>query len=122
MPFSVNHAECEYAAGEIITNTIEGYYSIFKRGMKGIYQHCTDKHLHRYLAEFDFRYSYRVKLGIDDATRTLLAIKGAEGKRLTYRRTRSQASQAGATRAARLAALRARRAATRIGADPRFSR
>jgi hypothetical protein len=56
--------------------------------MKGVYQHCSEKHLHRYLAEFDFRYSNRVKLGVDDTERTTRAIKGAEGKRLTYRRPR----------------------------------
>jgi len=86
----VNHSAKEYVRGVAHTNTVEGYYSIFKRGMKGVYQHCGEKHLHRYLAEFDFRYSYRVKLGYDDATRTELAIKGAEGKRLTYKISRSQ--------------------------------
>jgi transposase-like protein len=69
----------------ITTNTVEGYYSIFKRGMKGVYQHCKEKHLHRYLSEFDFRYSNRVALGIHDGERADLAIKGAAGKRLTYR-------------------------------------
>jgi transposase-like protein len=69
----------------ITTNTVEGYYSIFKRGMKGVYQHCSEKHLHRYLSEFDFRYSNRVALGIHDGERADLAIKGAAGKRLTYR-------------------------------------
>jgi hypothetical protein len=69
----------------ITTNTVEGYYSIFKRGMKGIYQHCSEKHLHRYLSEFDFRYSNRVALGINDGERADLAVKGAAGKRLTYR-------------------------------------
>ena len=68
---------------------VEGYFSVFKRGMKGVYQHCSEKHLHRYLAEFDFRYSNRTKLGIEDNERTIRAIKGAEGKRLTYRRPRS---------------------------------
>jgi transposase-like protein len=69
----------------ITTNTVEGYYSIFKRGMKGVYQHCAEKHLHRYLSEFDFRYSNRSALGINDGERRTLAIKGAAGKRLTYR-------------------------------------
>jgi hypothetical protein len=64
---------------------VEGYYSIFKRGMKGVYQHCAEKHLHRYLSEFDFRYSNRVALGVNDGERRTLAIKGAAGKRLTYR-------------------------------------
>jgi transposase-like protein len=69
----------------ITTNTVEGYYSIFKRGMKGIYQHCSEKHLHRYLSEFDFRYSNRIALGVDDQDRAEKAIRGATGKRLTYR-------------------------------------
>jgi hypothetical protein len=72
----------------IHTNTVESYFSIFKRGMKGVYQHCSEKHLHRYLAEFDFRYSNRIKLGVDDATRADIALKGIIGKRLTYRTTR----------------------------------
>jgi transposase-like protein len=88
---AVKHSEDEYVRDEgdkvISTNTVEGYYSIFKRGMKGIYQHCSEKHLHRYLAEFDFRYSNRVRLGIDDVERTERAVKGVVGKRLTYRTT-----------------------------------
>ena len=71
---------------KINTNTVEGFYSIFKRGMKGVYQHCGEKHLHRYLAEFDFRYSNRVALGIDDAERAGKIVEGAKGKRLMYRR------------------------------------
>ena len=82
---TVNHSKNEYVRGEVHTNTVEGYYSIFKRGMKGVYQHCSEKHLHRYLSEFDFRYSNRVALGIHDGERADLAIKGAAGKRLTYR-------------------------------------
>jgi transposase-like protein len=82
---TVNHSGKEYARGDVTTNSVEGYFSIFKRGMKGIYQHCGEKHLHRYLAEFDFRYNHRVALGIGDIDRTLAAIKGAEGKRLLYR-------------------------------------
>jgi len=83
---AVNHQIDEYVRGHVTTNTVEGYYSIFKRGMKGVYQHCSEKHLHRYLSEFDFRYSNRVALGIDDAARADRALKGASGKRLTYRR------------------------------------
>ncbi len=82
---TVNHSQEEYVRGHVHTNTVEGYYSIFKRGMKGIYQHCAEKHLHRYLAEFDFRYSNRVRLGVDDTERTERAVKGIVGKRLTYR-------------------------------------
>jgi hypothetical protein len=77
-----------YESGKLIsTNTVEGYYSVFKRGMVGVYQHCAEKHLHRYLAEFDFRYSNRIALGIDDEARADRAITGAKGKRLTYRTT-----------------------------------
>jgi transposase-like protein len=78
---TVNHAAKEYARGDVTTNTVEGYFSIFKRGMKGVYQHCKEKHLHRYLAEFDFRYNTRK---ITDMERTVAAVRGGEGKRLTY--------------------------------------
>jgi len=79
---TVVHSAKEYARGDVHTNTVEGYFSIFKRGMRGVYQHCSEKHLHRYLAEFDFRYNARK---ITDGERAALAVKGAEGKRLTYR-------------------------------------
>jgi transposase-like protein len=82
----VTHSVGEYVRGETHTNTIEGYFSIFKRGMKGVYQHCSEKHLHRYLAEFDFRYSNRVALGTNDEMRAGKALSGIGGKRLTYRR------------------------------------
>lgn len=84
---TVNHSHKEYARGDVTTNSVEGYFSIFKRGMKGVYQHCAEKHLHRYLSEYDFRYNYRVKLGYNDGERADLAIKGATGKRLTYRQS-----------------------------------
>ncbi|EAQ37065.1 ISSpo8, transposase [Nitrobacter sp. Nb-311A] len=90
---SVNHKEEEYVRGNVSTNTVEGYYSIFKRGMKGVYQHCSEKHLHRYLAEFDFRYSNRIALGVDDQDRADEAIRGMVGKRLTYRVTDSAAAR-----------------------------
>jgi transposase-like protein len=83
----VSHSAGEYVrkgAHAIHTNTIEGYFSIFKRGMRGIYQHCQKKHLHRYLAEFDFRYSNRAALGCNDADRADALLKGIVGKRLTY--------------------------------------
>lgn len=87
---TVVHSKDEYVRYEgaktIHTNTVEGFYSIFKRGMKGAYQHCAEHHLHRYLAEFDFRYSNRITLGVDDGTRAFIALRGAAGKRLTYRR------------------------------------
>jgi transposase-like protein len=85
---TVMHAGKEYVRGDAHTNTVEGFFSIFKRGMVGVYQHCGDRHLQRYLNEFDFRYSNRVALGVDDVLRTMRAIKGAEGKRLTYRQPR----------------------------------
>jgi transposase-like protein len=69
----------------IHTNTVENYFSVFKRGMRGTYQHCKEKHLHRYLAEFDFRYNTRSALGYNDEDRAVLAVRGGEGKRLTYR-------------------------------------
>ena len=89
---AVNHSADEYARGDVTTNTVEGFFSIFKRGMVGVYQHCGEQHLQRYLDEFDFRYSNRVALGVDDAERTTRAIKGAEGKRLTYRQPRKRAN------------------------------
>jgi transposase-like protein len=81
---SVNHHEEEYGRGIVHTNTVENFYSVFKRGMKGVYQHCSEKHLHRYIGEFDFRYSNRIRLGVDDVERTERAIMGIVGKRLTY--------------------------------------
>jgi hypothetical protein len=84
----VHHTAKEYVRGDVHTNTAEGYLSIFKRGMRGIYQHCSEKHLHRYLAEYDHRYNYRVALGFSDIDRTKAAIKGVAGKRLMYRQPR----------------------------------
>ena len=96
---SVAHARDEYVSRTdpmVHTNTVEGFYSIFKRGMKGVYQHCSKKHLHRYAAEFDFRYSNRVALGVDDQERAVRALQGVVGRRLTYRSTneRTQGAQA----------------------------
>jgi transposase-like protein len=85
---TVKHSGREYVRDDVHTNTAEGYFSIFKRGMKGVYQHCGEKHLHRYLAEYDFRYNHREALGFDDGERTARAIKGAAGKRLTYQQPR----------------------------------
>ena len=82
---TVNHSIEEYVRGDVTTNTVEGFFSVFKKGMRGVYQHCQEKHLHRYLAEFDFRYNHRVANGTDDMTRTATALKGAKGKRLLYR-------------------------------------
>ncbi len=83
----VRHGTGEYGRGVVHTNTVEGFYSVFKRGMKGVYQHCKAKHLHRYVAEFDFRYNNRIKLGVNDQERTRNALRGIVGKRLTYRGT-----------------------------------
>lgn len=86
---SVNHAAGEYVSKSdptAHTNTVEGFFGIFKRGMRGIYQHCGSQHLHRYLSEFDFRYSNRSALGVNDAERALRAVRGAIGRRLMYKR------------------------------------
>lgn len=100
-PFA-DHGRTTHSRGEYVsrqdrtvhTQTVEGFYSIFKRGMRGVYQHCSKKHLHRYAAEFDFRYSYRVALGVDDTARAVRALEGAVGKRLTYRGGANQRPQA----------------------------
>ena len=81
----VHHQVKEYVRDDAHVNTLEGYFSIFKRGMKGVYQHCAEKHLHRYLAEFDFRYNNRIARGIDDTERAENALAGLKGKRLYYR-------------------------------------
>jgi hypothetical protein len=81
---SVNHAIGEYVRGDIHTNTIEGYFSIMKRGIHGTYHHVSQQHLKRYLAEFDFRYNERSALGVKDAERMAKSVKGIVGKRLTY--------------------------------------
>lgn len=81
----VTHGTGEYVRGDVHTNTLEGFY-VFKRGMKGIYQHCGENHLHRYVAEFDFRYNARTAIGIDGAERAAMIVRGATGKRLMYRR------------------------------------
>jgi len=88
---SVNHSIGEYVRGDVSTNTVEGYFSILKRGITGVYHHVSGQHLKRYVAEFDFRYNNRVALGIDDFTRTVAALGGIKGKRLMY----SQASDRG---------------------------
>lgn len=82
---TVNHSIEEYARDDVTTNTVEGFFSVFKRGMRGTYQHCKSRHLPRYLAEFDFRYNHRAALEISDTMRTEAAVRGIIGKRLTYR-------------------------------------
>ena len=91
----VDHAKGEYVqrANPLIhTNTIEGFFGIFKRGMVGPYQHCGSQHLQHYMREFDFRYSYRAANGVDDDMRAEIALRGIAGKRLTYRRIGSLAA------------------------------
>jgi len=81
---TTKHSAGEYVRGGVHSNTVENYFSVFKRGMKGTYQHCAEKHLHRYLAEFDFRYNNRIGLGVNDTERASNALMGVVGKRLTY--------------------------------------
>lgn len=81
----VDHGADEYVRGKVHSNTVEGYFSILKRGITGIYHHVSEQHLHRYLAEFDFRYSNRIAVGVDDQSRADRALRGTVGKRLTYR-------------------------------------
>jgi transposase-like protein len=84
---AVNHSKYEYVRmsdRRVHTNTVEGFFSIFKRGMSGVYQHCAHHHLNRYLAEFDFRYSERARLGVNDVQRADKLLKGVVGKRLMY--------------------------------------
>jgi transposase-like protein len=92
---TVNHSIKEYVRGDAHTNTVEGYFSIFKRGVYGVYHHVSEQHLKRYLCEFDFRYNERIALGVSDQERAAKAIKGAAGRRLTYRQPRG-AEQASA--------------------------
>jgi transposase-like protein len=82
----VKHSQDEYVRGDAHTNTAESFFSILKRGIYGVYQHVSPYHLHRYTAEFDFRFNHREKLGFDDEMREVQALKGISGKRLTYRR------------------------------------
>lgn len=82
---TVKHSVGEYARGDVHTNSAEGFFGVFKKGMKGVYQHCSEKHLSRYVDEFGFRHNTRSKLGFNDGDRAALAIRGAAGKRLTYR-------------------------------------
>ena len=92
---TVNHSIKEYVRGDAHTNTVEVYFSIFKRGIYGVYHHISEQHLKRYLCEFDFRYNERIALGVSDQERAAKAIKGAAGRRLTYRQPRG-AEQASA--------------------------
>jgi transposase-like protein len=89
---AVDHSKGEYVRGDVHTNSLEGFFSILKRGLIGTYQRVSEDHLHRYLAEFDFRMNTREKLGIDDTLRAAVALKAGKGKRLTYRTTDSKAA------------------------------
>jgi hypothetical protein len=86
----VLHTAREYARGKgddlVTTNSVEGFFGVLKRGMTGVYQHCGEQHFQRYINEFTFRYNNRSRLGVEDDARALIALRGAEGKRLTYRR------------------------------------
>ena len=82
---TVKHSAKEYARGDVHTNSAEGFFGVFKKGMTGVYQHCGEKYLSRYLTEFEFRHNTRAKLGVNDGERAALALKGAAGKRLTLR-------------------------------------
>jgi transposase-like protein len=88
---AVDHSKFEWRRGDVHTNTLEGFFSIFKRGIIGVYQHVDSKHFDRYLAEFDFRQNTRAKLGINDEQRAALTVKAAKGKRLTYQTTHQEA-------------------------------
>ena len=87
----VDHGASEYVRGDAHSNTVEGYFSVLKRGITGVYHHVSEAHLKRYLAEFDFRYNERAALGVSDGERAVRALKGIEGKRLTYRRPHASA-------------------------------
>ena len=82
---TVNHGIGEYVRGDVHNNTVEGYFATLKRGIIGTYHHVSPQHLKRYLAEFDFRYNERKALGVEDGERAALLLRGAKGKRLTYR-------------------------------------
>ena len=87
----MNHSQGEYVRGDASTNTIEGFFSVFKHGMTGVCQQCSGDQLHRYVAEFAFRYNNRTALEVDDTQRTINALAGIGGKRLTYRTTDKEA-------------------------------
>jgi transposase-like protein len=89
---TVTHSADEYVCGDVHSNSVEGYFSVFKRGMRGVYQHCSEKHLHRYLAEYDFRFNNRSARGVEDAMRADRLIAGIVGKRLMYRDSSSVAN------------------------------
>ena len=85
---TVKHSAGEYARGDVNVNanSAEGVFGVFRKGMKGVYQHCSEKHLNRYVTEFGFRHNTRALLGFNDSQRKDEALNGTVGKRLTYRR------------------------------------
>lgn len=89
---TVKHSAKEYVRDDVHTNSVEGFFGLFKKSMAGVYQHCGEQHLQRYLDEFSFRYSNRLALGVDDSEHATFAIKGAEGKRMSYRGPRKAAN------------------------------
>ncbi len=91
---TVKHSAGEYVRGDVHTNSAEGFFGVFKKGMTGVYQHCGEKYLNRYLTEFEFRHNTRAKLGFNDGDRAALSIKGAVGKRLTLRQPKGKLSPA----------------------------
>ncbi len=86
---TVHHGAGEYARGDVTTNSVEGFFGVLKRGMKGVYQHCGEQHFQRYLNEFAFRHNYRIKLGVNDDMRAAIIVRGTAGKRLTYQGARA---------------------------------
>jgi hypothetical protein len=112
---TVDHSKGKYVRDDVHTNTVENFFSIFKRGLFGTYQHISEKHLGRYLAEFDFRYNQRIRLGVNDQTRADKALRGISGKRLTYATPRSRWSVPSRSKAAG----GARRYGLSAPADPR---
>ena len=97
---TVNHAAGQYVDGDAHVNGLENFYSVFKRGMKGVYQHCSERHLNRYVDEFGFRHNNRIGRGIDDEQRASNILQGVKGKRLTYRTTDRKVTDANETEGA----------------------
>lgn len=91
---TVKHSANEYVRGDVHTNSAEGFFGVFKKGMTGVYQHCGEKYLQRYVTEFEFRHNTRAKLGFNDGDRAALSIKGSVGKRLTLRQPKGKLSPA----------------------------
>jgi transposase-like protein len=91
---TVKHSAKEYVRGDVHTNSAEGFFGVFKKGMSGFYQHCGERYLQRYVTEFEFRHNHRVKLGFNDGDRAALTVKGSVGRRLTLRQPKAKLSPA----------------------------